>query len=271
MQVIESSLTDIMYISTEDRREAKVYPAFSIHEACEIYIVVSGERHMYIGGVLYTVSAGDAAMIPANIPHRSYGSVAYRGICVQFSRERLFEVFGEKMGNEVMDRFRIPVITLGREKSARFYEMTAAAEGEPESMRRTIAAVFAELIRCAPAGSPSEKRSMGSDLSPIGEYIQKNYLRKIELDDICSHFGISKSYLCRLFKKQTGVTVVEYINDLRIQYACILLHETELEVNEIWKKCGFGSAQHFNRVFKRVTDETPLAVRKRGKGLRGLE
>ncbi len=270
MQVIESALTDIMYISTEDRREAKVYPAFSIHEAYEIYIVASGERQMYIGGSLYTVSAGDAAMIPSNVPHRSYGSVAYRGICVQFSRQRLREIFGGEKEQKFIGCFGDAVVTVGEDAATEFFEQAEAAEAGRVERWRVIEAVFDRILLCVTESVSADKRSLGSDLSPIGEYIQKNYLGKIDLEDICRHFNISKSYLCRLFKKQTGITVVEYINDLRVQYACILLHETDLPVSEVWKKCGFGSSQHFNRVFKRITDDTPLEVRKRGKGLREL-
>ena len=65
-----------------------------------------------------------------------------------------------------------------------------------------------------------------------------------------------------MFKRQTGITVVEYINRLRIQHAYKLLQETDLSVATISRQVGFDTVIYFNRVFKKMLGETPLQARK---------
>ena len=70
------------------------------------------------------------------------------------------------------------------------------------------------LYKHIPFSNPNAKRTFDSDLSTIGNYIQKNYLEIKGLDALSEHFGITKSHLCRVFKEHTGITITHYINAL---------------------------------------------------------
>ena len=95
----------------------------------------------------------------------------------------------------------------------------------------------------------------------IVQYIQKNYRRKIELQDIAEHLHMTKSYLRRFFKKETGDTIVNYINRVRINNSKLLLADTKVPLAEVALLCGFEDQIYFTKVFRRFVGVTPLKYR----------
>ena len=78
---------------------------------------------------------------------------------------------------------------------------------------------------------------------------------------ICGHV-LSPYYLSRLFKRVTGQSIVDYINNRRIEAAQKLLETTELSISAVAEQTGFASAAHFRRVFHEVMGTGPLQYRK---------
>ena len=70
-------------------------------------------------------------------------------------------------------------------------------------------------------------------------------------------------YLSRLFRRVTGQSIVDYLNNRRIEAAQKLLETTELSISAIAEQTGFASAAHFRRVFREVMDISPLQYRKK--------
>ncbi|WP_019532929.1 helix-turn-helix domain-containing protein [Paenibacillus ginsengihumi] len=94
------------------------------------------------------------------------------------------------------------------------------------------------------------------------EYIQAHYAEDLSVPDMTRRFHISVSQFSVLFKKFTGRSFVNYLNELRIRQAKQLLLEGELKVYEISEKVGFNSLPHFNRVFKKLTGQSPNEYRR---------
>ena len=84
----------------------------------------------------------------------------------------------------------------------------------------------------------------------------------VDLDKLSEACSVSKSHLCRVFKKLTGQTVTQYLNAVRVSKACELLSETDLSIEAIALKTGFNNPSYFFRVFKKQTGKLPLAWRK---------
>ncbi len=94
-------------------------------------------------------------------------------------------------------------------------------------------------------------------LNNVHRYISEHYREKITLDNICFLFGINKTTLCQNFKAEYGITILNYINSLKIKEAKKLLRENELSVTEISEQLGFGSIHYFCRFFKKCTGKSP--------------
>jgi AraC-like DNA-binding protein len=93
-------------------------------------------------------------------------------------------------------------------------------------------------------------------------YINANFASITGISQIAEQFYISKFHLCRVFREAMKVTVVEYLNRVRIQNACRYLRSSEKDVAEVAMLCGFHDAAYFSNVFKRVMGITPSAYRK---------
>ena len=93
------------------------------------------------------------------------------------------------------------------------------------------------------------------------EYIGENYNKEITVEKLASLLDLNAEYFCRIFKKATGVTSVEYINHVRIFKAEKLLTTTNESVLDISLDVGFSSVSYFNRVFKRYRGINPSAYR----------
>ena len=75
-------------------------------------------------------------------------------------------------------------------------------------------------------------------------------------------YSHNPSYLSELFKKETGRTLTEHINLLRISRARRMLRETALQVQAVAQHCGIQDVNYFSNVFKKYTGKTPLQFRK---------
>jgi AraC-like DNA-binding protein len=94
------------------------------------------------------------------------------------------------------------------------------------------------------------------------QFLDENYLRKIELDEAAQIANLSSAAFCRFFKQMTKLTFIEFLNHYRINHAKNLLHSGK-NVSESCFESGFESLSYFNRTFKKVTCENPLAFKNR--------
>ena len=95
----------------------------------------------------------------------------------------------------------------------------------------------------------------------IKEYIDENYQKPLQLENIATQFSISSNYLCRVYKKITGQSVLEYVTQQRIEEAKYLLQTTNTKIKDISQLVGYENIYYFSKVFKKVTGESPAAFR----------
>lgn len=94
----------------------------------------------------------------------------------------------------------------------------------------------------------------------IISHIEENYTENITLKTLSKKFSLSESYLSRIFKKETGAAIHEYLTDYRVLKATQLLQEHS--VAEVCYMCGFSDSSHFIAVFKKRMGVTPMGYKK---------
>ena len=99
-------------------------------------------------------------------------------------------------------------------------------------------------------------------LRRITEYINENFCENISLDTIAQKTGLSRYYVSHLFKELMNTTFVNYVNELRLTRAAMLLTTTDTPIIEIAGMSGFNNISNFNRAFKMYYDTTPSKYRK---------
>ncbi len=93
------------------------------------------------------------------------------------------------------------------------------------------------------------------------KYISENYSGELSIDAICNKLSFSKYYFCKLFKRQMGVTVHQYVNEFRINKAKELLAYSKLSVNSVASQVGFKTPVTFIRAFEKSVHMTPSEYR----------
>jgi AraC-like DNA-binding protein len=97
----------------------------------------------------------------------------------------------------------------------------------------------------------------------IHEYFMKHFRDEIDLAQIASLVNMAEGSLCRFFKMQVGLTIFEYLNKIKVDFACKLLMNKEISITEVAFDSGFNNLSHFNKQFKIITGVTPMVYRKR--------
>lgn len=96
-----------------------------------------------------------------------------------------------------------------------------------------------------------------ADIEKALTYIKENFAHPLNIDDISEYSGLSKSYLTKKFKRTTGSTPVNYLNEYRIEKGIYLLQHTQKTIKEISAEVGFNDPNYFCKVFRKKTGISP--------------
>jgi len=116
---------------------------------------------------------------------------------------------------------------------------------------------FAQLVK-----ENRRRQSRNIHVEKCKKAIYAHRLENIDLDELAEQLGISKEYMLKLFKKQEGIPITQYIRNVKIEAACNMLIYSDRQINEIAEYLGFGSLSYFSRVFKTVTGLAPVQYKK---------
>ncbi len=127
---------------------------------------------------------------------------------------------------------------------------------DQKAVARDASLKLAELIAAQIEGAPS--KMIQSALDYIGGHFNEN----ISLQEVADNIKISRNYLCDIFKKELGVTFINYVTNLRIEKAKWYLKNSDLKMYEISSAVGYNDYSYFSQIFKKNTGITLSAYRK---------
>ena len=107
-------------------------------------------------------------------------------------------------------------------------------------------------------------------IATIHEYLMNHYRDEVDLKILAALVNMAEGSLCRLFKMNMGITIFEYLNKIKTDFACKLLMDHDLSVMEVCLDSGFNNVSHFNKQFKRRTGVPPSEFRKRFEGMQQI-
>ncbi|MHA0856304.1 response regulator [Paenibacillus sp. CMAA1364] len=93
------------------------------------------------------------------------------------------------------------------------------------------------------------------------QYINNSYKEELSLERVATHLELSSGYLSNLFKRETGQNFVDYLTEVRINNAKVLLRTTNLKNAEIAREVGYMDEYYFSKVFKKITGLSPTKYR----------
>lgn len=111
-----------------------------------------------------------------------------------------------------------------------------------------------------------EVKESDSIIQKIKNYVQEHYREDIGRNEVAAVVYLTPEYMAKLFKKDTGLSLKDYIHQMRIQEAKVLL-ASGVKVSEVAREVGFDNFSYFSTVFKRVTGLSPNDYKRAGEGM----
>jgi AraC-like DNA-binding protein/ligand-binding sensor protein len=149
-----------------------------------------------------------------------------------------------------------------KKKARRAYFETPVVTAERFQAIVDLLSVFAQyLADCASRYAIANSHEEPTVVTSAKQFIQSHVKHPVTLTQVAQHVHLNPFYLCKLFKKATGMTLTEYVARLRVEKAKTLLGDPSLRINEVVYAAGFGSIPRFNSVFKRYVGMPPTQYR----------
>jgi len=129
---------------------------------------------------------------------------------------------------------------------------------DPDIIRASIEALIVAVNKIEELGSADA--CTDARMIEIMNYVQANYI-DITLDDLAEKFFLSKPYLSKYIKEKSGITFGDLVKKIRMKKAKALLKSSNMTVENIAMSVGYQNVEHFNRLFKKAYDMTPMQFR----------
>ncbi|MCI8415998.1 MAG: AraC family transcriptional regulator [Lachnospiraceae bacterium] len=228
-----------------------------------IHHVISGTGYYQTGQASYTLQAGDSFLIYPNTESTyfadqqdpwEYAWVGFTGSdapsilqSAGFSREHPFR--RDNAHSSAIARQLLQI-----------YEVRGSSFAHSVEMTGRLYTALALFMKTAP--SQPRKDTCQTYAQKGIEYILANYSYPITIEDVASYVGISRSHLFRCFQAAVGKSPKDYLTELRIRQACILLKQSDLSVTAIANSVGFDSSLYFSKAFHRAKGMSPSSYAK---------
>lgn len=252
------------------------------HNKMELTFVTEGIGKRVVGDSIEDFGPGDLIFIGAKIPHvwiaekNIFGSEATRSL------ESVYLQFGQDIvPEEMLELPEFVHVKKAIELSERGVHITGDTLNEvsrlmlelPYEDNFTRMIYFYQIMNAI--GKSKSNILLASDeyvtkrfkstnerITKVHEYLMSNFQEEVNLEQIAKLVHMAPGSLCRFFKTETGITIFDYLNKIKVDYACSLLLNHDLSVADIAFDCGFNNISHFNKQFKKIMDTTPRQYRK---------
>ncbi len=247
--------------TTLTRKPAGYLTGFNWHKNIEIIYFWGGEGQVLCDTASYEVKAGDIFIFNSNALHgfKTDDVLQYDWLIVDSD-------FLAHNGIDVTNLYFEQHIH-SEQLNSLFVELVKEAESEDDyrdiALRARVLAVFAHLLRHHLGVRP--KISHGGDttgsIKLALEFINREYGRKLTLEEIANAAGLSKYHFSREFKKVTHTTVTSYLNMTRCKHAKLLLLSNTYSVHDAATACGFENASFFSKTFRNTMGYLPSEIK----------
>ena len=248
------------------------------HTNYELNYIVNGWGNRIIGDSIESFSRGDLVLIGPDLPHCWEVKGVSQGLnpeCITIHFHSNF--FSQKITQspELIEMYKLfkeselGIQFYGEEIIDVYYIFHKMFKSNPFRRLIYLLEIFEILVRTneqrtlARAGFIEDIGNTDNEkLRHVYEYILVNFSKKVRLEEVADLCYLSPSAFCRFFYRATGKSLFTYLKEVRIGFACKLLHESDLNVSDICYQSGFNNLAHFNNQFKEICNITPGQYRR---------
>ena len=264
------------------RREQVSYFAnpWHFHEELEITFILQSEGTKFIGDHISEFKPGEIILLGSRLPHYWRNHSHYYQNSAQKGAEAIIIRFNQAYaGSEFLKIPSLkPIFDLLNDAKRGIYIGTPNDDLQHKLINflalnqgQRIIALTDILLHIAMLKSHSYLCSIGyahqyksNDIEKIDtvyKYVLNNFKCDLSVDDIAFKCNMNTAAFCRYFKKKTGKTFKDFMNEIRLGHAAGLLLKGDYTIAEVAFESGFNTPSYFNRMFKRNKGITPTAYR----------
>jgi len=254
------------------------FPMSHHHIEYELFYLESGNVTFGIGTEQFNLHAGDAVFIQPDVDHYVKKEIdnKYHYYALVFDTE----VLGNQndMTRKVFESMRIyRFLKLSPEIVQKIAQASQLRNSEAFGSEFIVKSALYDVISHIISTNQFMEIGRGVNLinsnkevsciDGVLNYISQHYRENIALEDVLKVTCYSKSHFIRLFKKYVGINLTDYVNQYRVEKACLDLIYTKKNVTQIAMENGFNTVQYFSKMFKDYMNCTPKQYQKNGKNL----
>lgn len=265
-------LKDSIYV--KEIETCHLMDQFHFHNDYEIALIIKGRGTRIIGDSIENFTDGDLVLLGPQIPHISYikdeqqGQTFFHALVVYFHPDWFTEsqLNSENLGKlrKLLDDTKRGIKIFGTTKN-RITKKVAKLKSCTglESIIRLLDILEtisgSNEYECLASSGYSNifNQKDIERLDNVYQYVRDHFTDEISLEDIAGIANMTPTAFCKYFKGKTQKTFSNFVNEVRIGYACKLLFDENLTVSQICYKCGFNNLTNFNKNFKHFTKKTP--------------
>ena len=244
-------------------------------DAYELAVLVSGAAWCCLQNEILHMEGGNIYLLPPGVPHMMrYFDLSPHVMYHVMFRPSVLEQLRVEFGVDLQAAFARPRVFSLTEELSRRLEQARTTDASPDDpldrairhmQIKCVLLTMARQLRAAEDASPITSHPQ---LAEALRHIQAHYAEELTLAQLSRVCGLSQAYLCRLCKQETGRTPGEYLLAARLENACRMLCEGELNVSQIALRTGFNSTAYFDRRFRLHVGMSPSEYQMRyGKGV----
>lgn len=233
-----------------------------------LHFILDGQGALEINGKKYALSRNQIFVIPPNVENYSYRAdwqnpwfyawIAFNGTKAEYYMKR---------SGLDYERVTRPSGIPSDEFTAYIYDMLKASQltiANELDRTASLYLILAKLIESAGSNGTYTHYDYSSEtyVKYAIQYIQFNYNRGIQVNDIVDYIGIDRSWFSHVFKEKMGIPPQKYLQQCRMEHAKKLLVTTDDTVEAIAGKVGYRDPFTFSKIFKKLTGESPRSYRK---------
>lgn len=243
-----------------------------IHDCCEIYYAISGGKQFLIDNKFYTISPGDLFVINQYESHylTQVDKEIHERIVISIHPDYLKQIstthtdltycfshrpasFNHKLSltKEQQQRF---LFLVNKILSSNGYGADILEKASSLELMLLLNTIYFHNDQKTTYTPPAPKYN--AQVEPILAYINANLHESMTIESLTQTFFLSESYICRIFKAATGMTINKYITARRISIAKSLLAQG-LSVNQVCEQCGYNDYSNFVKAFSKAVGISP--------------
>lgn len=276
--VYDNTYCDFFVEHLKLQHDTPLMPSKHYHDFYEIYYYLGNKMNYFVGDQNYSLEGDNIVLIDKYIFHRTTYNFNNKNerILIEFN-EDVFNIITDKnISNRIKHLFNnftkidfcddsqktvIRSIIFNLVSNYRSKSQYGLALSKLNLIELCLQLVEFTDKQDVPDNNTVPAKKSESGVVDIIKYINENYSSKITLDTLTEIFFVNKYYLCHVFKNETGLSIIDFVNSKRLAEAEKLLRYSDGSITDICFKVGFSSINYFLKLFKSAYKVTPKKFR----------